>query len=250
MTAQQRRRKGSKAGTTGHATNSSRAAQQHDVPQAGSSTTLVAAAAVLLCAAAWATDSFGWTRLSSGDHDNLTSWRGPGADWLNPRSAKQQREHMLAIEHWVQETGSADGPAVMTLSGPKAPTASDTDRVSALIDAVAAPGAPWDMETGVAIAKALNLPKLMRDIVERTPGATLVAHNPPIIRFENFLSKQECEDMISAGHRAGLRTSGLDSGRNDTWKGGQRTSRTAWCIGDDPVCTKIDSRIANTTCDI
>lgn len=133
----------------------------------------------------------------------------------------------------------------------------DTDRVSALINSAVPEKYFGDTtdEHGKAIAEALNLRKLMQDIVDTTPGASFVTEDPPIIQFENFMTPEECEAMIEAGKpglKASTGTGQLKDGRFERTMIAGRTSYNAWCMApldcpDDPTIQSIDARIANVT---
>ncbi len=133
----------------------------------------------------------------------------------------------------------------------------DTDRVSKLINnAVPATHfADTSPENGEAIAKALNLRKLMQDIVDTTPGASFVTEDPPIIHFDGFMTPDECEAMIEAGKpglKASTGTGQLKNGKFERTMIEGRTSYNAWCMKpldcpDDSTIQSIDSRIANVT---
>jgi hypothetical protein len=133
----------------------------------------------------------------------------------------------------------------------------DTDRVSALINS-AVPAkhfADTSPENGKAIAKALNLRKLMQDIVDTTPGASFVTEDPPIIHFDGFMTPEECEAMIEAGKpglKASTGTGQLKDGKFERTMIEGRTSYNSWCMKpsdcpDDSTVQSIDSRIANVT---
>ena len=133
----------------------------------------------------------------------------------------------------------------------------DTDRWSRLINGVvpAAQHSDTSFENGEALAKAMNLRQLMQDIVDSTPGASFVTEDPPIIHFENFMTEQECDEMIEAGKpglKASTGTGQLKNGQFERTKIDGRTSYNSWCMAPydcpkDPTVRGIDSRIANTT---
>jgi hypothetical protein len=141
----------------------------------------------------------------------------------------------------------------------------DTDRVSPIING-AVPQKHFEdtsEENGRAIAKALNLRKMMQDIVDTTPGASFVTEEnvspedwvAPIIHFDNFMTPEECTAMIEAG-RPGLKastgTGQLKDGKFERTMIEGRTSYNSWCMApydcpDDPTVQSVDARIANIT---
>jgi hypothetical protein len=89
------------------------------------------------------------------------------------------------------------------------------DRVKPLLEKLGYPvGSPVTPEAGKEIAQALNLQKWMDDIVVNNPKAQYVSHNPPIIQFDDFLSAQECEEMIAAGKPGLMASTGTGQLKN------------------------------------
>ena len=133
----------------------------------------------------------------------------------------------------------------------------DTDRWSRRLNEVvpASQYASITSENGQAIAKALDLRQMMQDIVDNTPGASFVTEDPPIIHFVDFMTEQECDEMIEAGKpglKASTGTGQLKNGQFERTKIDGRTSYNSWCMApydcpDDPTIRGIDSRISNTT---
>lgn len=216
--------------------------------QIGTATAAAALAAVAILAAAWLSSGSG--SCSAGTTLNWVAdgWQQALAD---PKTMAAAR---LQFRRYAEEHGIY-GPTCMTEGGPAKPTAPDTDRISQLVDAAAPASAPWPatvpgdyLATGKAIAKALNLRKLMSDIVDNSPNSSFVALDPPIIRFDDFMSAEECNAMIEAGKRFSMKKSkeGTKDQNLNRLETDSRTSQTSWCY-HDPACTKIDSRISNIT---
>jgi hypothetical protein len=80
-----------------------------------------------------------------------------------------------------------------------------------------------------------------------------VSTDPPIIRFEDFMSAEECEAVQAAGEphlEPSTGTGALKDGRFERTKIQGRTSYNAWCMGackSNPTMKIIDARIANVT---
>lgn len=131
----------------------------------------------------------------------------------------------------------------------------DTDRMSQKIERTVPYSQFSDAspENGKRLAEALDLRGHMQGIVDTVPGASFVSTDPPIIRFENFLSDEECEAVKDAGEphlEPSTGTGALKDGRFERTKIQGRTSYNAWCMGackNNPTMKIIDARIANVT---
>lgn len=75
-----------------------------------------------------------------------------------------------------------------------------SERVSALVNGAVpfSAHAETTVEHGQRIAQALNMRSHMQHIVESYPGASFISHDPPIIRFAEFLSDEECDAVQRA----------------------------------------------------
>ena len=125
------------------------------------------------------------------------------------------------------------------------PLGPDTDRHSATIDAAIGPyrtGRIATAEDGAKLAKELNLRGIMDDIVANNPDAEFVSTNPPIIEIKNFMTDDECDNIIRAG-KPGLQpstgTGALKDGRFERTNIPGRTSYNAWCMGQ---VSRLDCR--------
>jgi hypothetical protein len=93
----------------------------------------------------------------------------------------------------------------------------------------------------------------MSDIVHDNPNAEFVNDDPPIIRFNDFMTEEEC-DMVQQlggpGLEASTGTGALVNGVFERTLTSGRTSWNSWCMGhcqNHPTMTTIDARIANVT---
>lgn len=131
----------------------------------------------------------------------------------------------------------------------------DTDRMSQKIDRTVPYASFGDTSEahGKALAESLDLRGHMQRTVDTVPGASFVSTDPPIIRFDDFMSDDECESVKRAGE-PGLEpstgTGALVNGRFERTTIQGRTSFNAWCMGScstDPSIQIIDAKIANAT---
>ena len=105
---------------------------------------------------------------------------------------------------------------------------------------------------GRKIASALNLREHMERIVTRFPGASFISTDPPIIKFTDFLSMEECAAVVAAGESSLKPSVGAlnsDNGLSRKTHTG-RSSFNAWCTGPcatNPSIKAIEARIANAT---